>query len=117
MSKKADKKTDAKDQALLAPQDEKLFHVVLAPHVSEKGTRIADKHRQIVLKVRPDATKPLIRRAVEKMFNVQVESVTVANVKGKRKQTGRMGGRRSDWKKAYVRLKEGQDIDFLGQNA
>lgn len=97
--------------------DEKLFYVVLAPHVSEKGTRVADKHRQMVLEVRCDATKPLIKQAVEKMFNVQVESVTVMNVKGKRKQTGRIAGRRSDWKKAYVRLKEGQDLDFLGQQA
>ena len=97
--------------------EEKLFYVVVAPHVSEKGTRVADKHRQMVLEVRCDATKPLIKQAVEKMFNVQVESVTVMNVKGKRKQTGRIAGRRSDWKKAYVRLKEGQDLDFLGQQA
>lgn len=97
--------------------EEKLFYVVLAPHVSEKGTRVADKHRQMVLEVRRDATKPLIKQAVEKMFNVQVESVTVMNIKGKRKQTGRIAGRRSDWKKAYVRLKEGQDLDFLGQQA
>lgn len=118
MTEKPKKKDTAKkDTAPVELLQEQLFHVVLAPHVSEKGTRVADKHRQIVLRVRRDATKPLIRQAVEKMFNVQVESVTVANVKGKRKQTGRMNGRRSDWKKAYVRLKEGQDIDFLGQNA
>ena len=96
---------------------EMLFEVIRAPHVSEKGTRVADKHQQIVFEVRPDATKPVIKAAVEKMFNVQVESVTTANVMGKRKQTGRIRGRRGDWKKAYVRLKEGQDFDFLGQNA
>jgi large subunit ribosomal protein L23 len=97
--------------------DDKLFQVILAPHVSEKSSRIADKHRQIVLQVRPDASKPVIKRAVEKMFNVQVDSVTVTNVKGKSKRTARTAGRRQDWKKAYVRLKPGQDIDFLGQQA
>jgi large subunit ribosomal protein L23 len=96
---------------------EKLFHVIVAPHVSEKSARLADKHQQIVLEVRRDATKPAIKQAVEQLFNVQVESVTVTNVKGKRKTTGRMAGRRQDWKKAYVRLKPGQDINFLGQQA
>ncbi len=94
--------------------EEKLFHVILAPHISEKSTRLADKNRQMVFKVRPDATKPVIKLAVEKMFNVQVESVTVTNVLGKRKG-GRNAGRRQDWKKAYVRLKPGQDINFVGQ--
>ena len=93
---------------------EKLFDVILAPHVSEKGTRVADKHQQIVFEVRPDATKPVIKAAVEKMFNVQVERVTVLNIRGKRKQSGRTAGKRQDWKKAYVRLKPGQDIDFMG---
>jgi large subunit ribosomal protein L23 len=97
--------------------DEKLYHVILAPHVSEKSSRLADKHRQIVLEVRPDASKPVIKRAVEKLFNVQVESISVINVKGKTKRTARTEGRRQDWKKAYVRLKPGQDIDFLGQQA
>jgi large subunit ribosomal protein L23 len=97
--------------------DDKLFHVILAPHVSEKSSRLADKHRQIVLEVRPDASKPIIKRAVERLFNVQVESITVTNVKGKIKRTARTEGRRRDWKKAYVRLKPGQDIDFLGQQA
>jgi large subunit ribosomal protein L23 len=97
--------------------EEKLFHVIVAPHVSEKSSRLADKHRQIVLEVRRDATKPDIKQAVEKLFNVQVEAVTVTNVKGKAKRTARAAGRRKDWKKAYVRLKPGQDIDFLGQQA
>lgn len=97
--------------------EEKLFYVVVAPHVSEKGTRVADKHRQMVLEVRRGASKPMIKQAVEKMFNVKVESVTTVNVKGKRKTTGRIAGRRQDWKKAYVQLKEGQDLDFLGQQA
>ena len=94
--------------------DEKLFQVILAPHVSEKGTRTADKHRQFVFEVRRDATKPEIKQAVEKLFRVQVECLTVANVQGKRKQSGRISGRRQDWKKAYVRLKPGQDINFIG---
>jgi len=98
-------------------KEEKLFQVILAPHVSEKGTRTAEKHRQVVFEVRRDATKPEIKAAVEKMFNVQVDTVTVTNVRGKRKQTGRIAGRRQDWKKAYVTLKAGQDIDFLGQQA
>lgn len=97
--------------------EEKLFYVVVAPHVSEKSTRVADKHRQMVLEVRRGASKPMIKQAVEKMFNVKVESVTTVNVKGKRKTTGRIAGRRQDWKKAYVQLKEGQDLDFLGQQA
>jgi large subunit ribosomal protein L23 len=95
---------------------EKLFYVIQSPHVSEKSTRLADKYKQIVLQVRPDATKPVIKQAVEKMFNVKVDSVTVVNVKGKTKG-GKTPGRRPDWKKAYVRLQAGQDLDFLGQQA
>lgn len=109
--------SDARDEKSSLPakaNDEKLFHVILAPHVSEKSTRVADKNRQMVFEVRRDATKPVIKQAVEFMFNVQVESVTVTNVKGKHKQTGRMAGRRQDWKKAYVRLKPGQDLNFVG---
>ncbi len=101
----------------MSMKEEKLFQIILAPHVSEKGTRTAEKHRQVVFEVRRDATKPEIKAAVEKMFNVQVDTVTVTNVRGKRKQTGRIAGRRQDWKKAYVTLKAGQDIDFLGQQA
>lgn len=102
----------------MAPISEaRLFQVIVGPHISEKGTRVAEKHRQMVFEVRPDATKPEIKQAVEKMFSVQVECVTVMNVRGKRKQSGRIAGKRQDWKKAYVRLKAGQDIDFLGQKA
>ncbi|BAV34583.1 50S ribosomal protein L23 [Sulfuricaulis limicola] len=98
----------------MSTREERLFQVILAPHISEKSSRLADKNRQMVFEVRPDATKPVIKQAVEKMFNVQVESVTVTNVQGKRKG-GRNAGRRQDWKKAYVRLKPGQDINFVGQ--
>lgn len=94
--------------------DERLMQILLAPHVSEKSTRLAESANQVVFRVVRDARKIEIRRAVEKLFNVEVESVQVTNVKGKRKGTGRRIGRRSDWKKAYVRLKEGHDIDFLG---
>ncbi len=97
-------------------KEELLYQVLLAPYVSEKGTRVADKHKQFVFEVRPDATKPLIKEAVEKMFDVKVQSVTVLNVKGKRKAFGRRMGRRKNAKKAYVRLKPGFDIDFLGMS-
>ena len=94
--------------------EEMLYQVILAPHVSEKSTMVADANRQFVFEVRRDATKPVIKQAVEKMFNVQVDEVTVVNVRGKVKRAGRTPGRRQDWKKAYVRLKPGQDIDFVG---
>lgn len=93
---------------------ERLMRVLLAPHVSEKGTRVADLNRQVVFKVRRDATKPEIKKAVEQLFDVQVERVQVLNLRGKRKAFGRVVGRRSDWKKAYVKLKPGHDIDFMG---
>ena len=94
--------------------EERLMSILVAPHVSEKSTRIADASNQIAFRVRTDARKPEIKRAVEKMFNVEVESVSVLNVKGKRKGFARNRGRRPDWRKAYVRLKPGHDIDFLG---
>ena len=94
---------------------ERLMSILIAPHVSEKSTRIADDSNQITFRVRTDARKPEIKRAVEKMFNVEVASVSVANVRGKNKGIrGRNRGRRADWRKAYVRLKPGHDIDFTG---
>ncbi|MFQ6024535.1 MAG: 50S ribosomal protein L23 [Acidiferrobacterales bacterium] len=93
--------------------DELLYQVLLAPYVSEKSTRVAEKHRQFVFRVRHDATKPLIKQAVEKMFDVKVEEVKVLNIKGKYKMFGRRIGRRPNSRKAYVRLKPGYDIDFL----
>lgn len=95
----------------------RLMQVLLAPHISEKTTRVGDDNNQVVFKVRADATKPEIRKAVETMFNVKVVGVQVANMKGKRKRFAHMEGRRSDWKKAYVRLAEGNEIDFLGESA
>ena len=95
--------------------DSGLFKIILGPHVSEKSTMMAENTRQVVLKVSIDASKPQIRRAVEKLFSVEVESVQVLRQKGKQKNFGRIPGRRKDWKKAYVKLKEGQDLDFLSE--
>ena len=93
--------------------DEKLYQVILAPHISEKATKVADQHGQYVFRVVDDASKQTIKRAVESMFNVKVRSVQVNNVRGKMKY-GRHPGKRKNWKKAYVRLQPGQDIDFMG---
>lgn len=93
---------------------ERLMKVLLAPHVSEKSTTVADAANQVVFKVAKDATKPEIKAAVELLFDVKVKKVTVANMKGKRKRFGAIYGRRSDWKKAYVGLEAGHEIDFLG---
>ena len=93
--------------------DERLLQVILAPQISEKATRIADKNEQVVFRVASDANKHEIKAAVEMLFKVQVDSVQVAVVKGKEKRFGRMMGRRSDWKKAFVCLKPGQEIDFV----
>ena len=91
---------------------ERLMNVVIAPVVSEKSTRVADKYRQYVFRVADSATKPEIKAAVELMFKTSVESVTLTNVKGKEKRFGRFMGRRRNWKKAYVRLAAGQEINF-----
>lgn len=91
---------------------ERLYQVIVAPQVSEKATYVADKHEQVVFIVTPDATKPEVKAAVELLFKVQVESVQIANLKGKIKRTGRGMGRRSDIRKAFVCLKPGQEINF-----
>ena len=96
---------------VIATQD-RLLQVILAPQITEKATYVADKYQQIAFKVRTDATKPEIKAAVELVFKVEVEAVMVANVKGKEKRAGRVMGRRKDWKKAYVSLKPGQEINF-----
>lgn len=93
---------------------ERLMTILLGPHVSEKGTVLAEKHNQVVFRVRPDANKAEVRAAVELMFEVKVDGVQIVNLKGKSKRFGRRMGSRSNWKKAYVRLAEGHDIDFLG---
>lgn len=91
---------------------ERLMNVVLAPVVSEKSTRVADKNRQYVFRVADNATKPEVRAAIELLFKTKVQDVTVSNVKGKAKRFGRFMGRRRNWKKAYVRLAAGQEINF-----
>jgi large subunit ribosomal protein L23 len=91
---------------------ERLMNVVLAPVVSEKSTRVADKNRQYVFRVADDASKPEVKAAIELLFKTKVQTVTVSNVKGKAKRFGRFMGRRRNWKKAYVRLAAGQEINF-----
>ena len=95
-------------------REERLLKVLKAPHISEKSTMVAEKLNTIVFKVATDASKAEINAAVEKLFEVKVEAVRTLNVVGKTKRTGSRMGRRSDWKKAYVTLVEGQDIDFVG---
>lgn len=93
---------------------ERLMKILLAPHVSEKATLVADRHRQFVFRVAPDASKPEIKAAVEELFKVEVDRVHVVNCRGKVKRHGAMYGKRPNFKKAYVALKPGFDIDFMG---
>jgi len=95
----------------------RLATVLLAPIVSEKATLVAEKHNQVLFKVLRDATKPEIKAAVELMFKVEVEAVSVVNVKGKTKRFGGRVGRRDHVKKAYVSLKAGQELNFSGEAA
>ncbi|MBD9355018.1 50S ribosomal protein L23 [Methylomonas sp. EbA] len=90
----------------------KLASVLYAPIVSEKSSNAADQHNQFVFKVKKSATKLQIKNAVELMFGVEVASVRVLNVKGKIKRFGRTLGKRSDWKKAYVKLQSGHNIEL-----
>ena len=92
---------------------QRLMQVLLAPQISEKATYVADKNEQVVFRVASDATKPEVKAAVELLFKVGVESVQIANVKGKQKKFGRFMGARKNWKKAYVCLKPGQEINFV----
>jgi large subunit ribosomal protein L23 len=94
-----------------------MHQIILRPIISEKSTMTAEKHRQVVFEVLADATKAEVRQAVEALFSVSVEGVQVINVRGKVKRFGRTPGKRRNWKKAYVRLAEGHDLDFLGAGA
>ncbi|MDF0605730.1 50S ribosomal protein L23 [Neisseriaceae bacterium TC5R-5] len=96
---------------------ERLLQIILAPIVSEKSTLLSEKYQQIVLRVASNATKPEIKAAVEMLFNVKVGGVSTVKVKGKVKRFGRSMGRRSDWKKAYVRLADGQEVDLGAASA
>ena len=92
---------------------QRLMQVLLAPQISEKATWVAEKNEQVIFRVASDATKPEVKAAVELLFKVGVESVQIANVKGKQKKFGRFMGSRNNWKKAYVCLKPGQEINFV----
>lgn len=89
-----------------------LANVLQAPIISEKSTNAAERDKRIVFKVKLQASKKQVKEAVEAMFNVEVDTVNILTVKGKQKRFGRTLGKRSDWKKAYVKLKPGHDIDF-----
>ncbi|MDP0588221.1 MAG: 50S ribosomal protein L23 [Candidatus Endonucleobacter bathymodioli] len=91
---------------------ERIYQVLLGPHVSEKTTVVADAHGQYVFKIDTTATKREIKKAVETLFEVSVKSVQTVVIKGKTKVTRNRKGKRSDWKKAYVSLEQGQEIDF-----
>ncbi|HCF73852.1 MAG: 50S ribosomal protein L23 [Pseudomonadota bacterium] len=96
---------------------ERLHQVIRRPVISEKSTMAAETMHQVVFEVLADATKSEIKEAVEGLFDVSVQKVHVVNVRGKIKRFGRTPGKRKNWKKAYVRLAEGDDIDFLGSGA
>lgn len=91
---------------------ERVFKVLVGPHISEKASVLADGKSQFVFKVVVDATKLEIKKAVESLFSVKVDEVRTVNVQGKTKRTARGLGKRNDWKKAYVSLQAGQDLDF-----
>ena len=101
----------------MSVKDQRLMLVLLAPIISEKSTMVGEKTNQYVFRVLQDATKPEVKAAVELLFSkkdqkLEVTGVSILNVKGKEKRTGRFIGRRASWKKAYVSLKPGQDINF-----
>ena len=96
---------------------DQLFQVLIAPVVTEKSTRVSEDNGQVVFNVLADANRHDVKAAIEQAFEVEVESVRILNVKGKNKRFGRSLGKRSDRKKAYVRLKPGNDIDFAAFQA
>ena len=93
-------------------KQERLYNIILGAHISEKASLIADMANQFAFKVARDATGPEIKEAVEKIYEVPVRKVSVMNVKGKVKRNARGLSKRSGWKKAYVSLEAGHDIDF-----
>ena len=92
----------------------RLYQVILSPRVTEKSTHVGEDSNQYVFQVVNDASKSEVKGAIEMLFDVNVEAVRIVNVKGKNKSFRMRPGKRSDWKKAYVRVQEGQVIDFLG---
>jgi len=95
--------------------NQRIYNVLLGAHISEKSTIVADESNQFVFKVAKDASRPEIKRAVEQIYGVNVDSVSVANVKGKVKRTMRGLSKRPSLKKAYVRVAAGQEIDFTAE--
>lgn len=94
---------------------EHILNVLRAPLISEKGARIQEASNQYVFEVASTATKADVKAAVEQLFSVTVEGVNVVNVKGKSKSFRSRAGRRGDWRKAYVKLAEGQTIDVMAR--
>ncbi len=97
--------------------DERIFQILLSPHISEKTTVLGDYANQAVFKVATNAKKGEIKSAVEQLFNVKVADVRTVNVSGKSKRMGMRHGRRKDWKKAYVSLEQGHEIDLASIGA
>ncbi|MDC6486265.1 MAG: 50S ribosomal protein L23 [Methylophilaceae bacterium] len=98
----------------LSIKNSQTLNAILAPQITEKATFIADKYNQVAFKVRKNATKDQVKQAIELMFKVEVTAVNLLNMKGKTKRRGNNYGKRADWKKAYVSLKPGQEINFVG---
>jgi len=114
-AKTAVAKTTTRTTSAPRVDDGRLMTVLLAPVVSEKATFVADKHNQVIFRVRPDATKNDVKAAVELLWKekkVEVAGVQIVNVRGKAKRFGAYAGRRRNWKKAYVSLKPGTEINF-----
>jgi len=98
----------------LSIKNSQTLNAILAPQITEKATFIADKYNQVAFKVRKNATKDQVKQAIELMFKVEVTAVNLLNMKGKTKRRGNNYGKRADWKKAYVSLKPGHEINFVG---
>ena len=98
----------------LSVKNSQYLQAIVAPQITEKATFVADKFNQVAFKVRKNATKEEVKQAIELMFKVEVTSVNLLNMKGKTKRRGNNFGKRVDWKKAYVSLKPGQEINFVG---
>ncbi len=96
---------------------ERMYQILEMPHISEKSALLGDSANQAVFKVSPDASKAEIKEAVEQLFSVKVADVRTANMKGKSKRMGMRRGKRSDWKKAYVSLEQGHEIDLAAIGA
>lgn len=96
---------------------DRLYRILLTPRVTEKTARVGDSSNQYVFEVAVDANKAEIKAAVEHLFEVDVDSVRIVNVKGKTKSFKMRPGKRNDWKKAYVRVRDGQTLDFLGSES